>query len=63
MTTEWKRHLHQPAESEGLKVWVRDAVLGTIYYAKRGQYPPSPNCGGFYRLSTALWAANVEYGW
>ena len=57
--TEWKHHPHLVAEAAGCKVWKRDAALGTIYYVSKSALPPNPDCGGFYRLETALWVANV----
>lgn len=57
--TEWKHLPNKAVEATGGKVWEREAALGTIYYVTKNRLPPNPECGGFYRLQTALWVANV----
>jgi hypothetical protein len=59
MSTEWEHYPHQAAEAAGCKAWKREAAMGTVYYVTRGDGPPQKDCGGFYRLSTALWVADV----
>ncbi len=62
MSTEWKHFPYPTAEAVGCKVWERDAALGTIYYVTRTGLPPQLECGGFYRLSTALWVVDIAEG-